>query len=497
MVNFLADLQNPTKWAGNTIFVTYDNIFYSRYSTSFEVEVKDRLDDQTSGPRSDGNSTLGKSAFDAWSAVANLTFTPTSYSNAQIGITTGTVNGPEDGLTAWADNSPTTKALAGIVVEANQSLELYMHEIGHALGLDHPGGGDGSNPNYNRDTTIMSYNNGDIATAGRNIVTPMIYDIAVIQNMYGANRSDTSNSTYAFAPLTFGVATTVRTLWDAGGAEDTFNAENRTDAVTIDLRGGVDAAGNPYWSKSTNDYISIAFEQTQYSFTGVVNIERALGGSGNDTIYGGGIGNIELRGNGGNDSIYGDGFKDVAGTMFYGADTIYGDREDGTLAGNDILYGDDGSLSNNGGSDKLYGGGGNDFLYGEGGNDTLYGGDGIDHLYGGDGNDTLHAGSGDVMNPINTAADVLAGGADADTYVITRGEFGRIIIDDTDGTLLFDRQLIAGEAIYVSPNQWTIRGHNATMQNGDLVIDGPAGKITLANFSGGECGITLAKRPPT
>ena len=251
-------------------------------------------------------------------------------------------------------------------------------------------------------------------------------------NSYDSNSSVTTGYGFTGGPR-------AQTIWDSDGV-DTFNLSGFGQYnLTIDLRSSVDEDGN--W----HDHRTVINQEYIYIARGS-HIENAVGGSGNDTIYGS------------------DAFNAVTiGAAQYAAST---------------------------GNNRLEGGAGNDIIHGNGGNDTLYGGSGVDHLYGGDGNDTLHGGSGDI-NPINVAADVLAGGADADTYVITRGESGKIIIDDTDGTLLFDRQLVAGEAIYASPNQWTIRGHNATMQNGDLVISGPGGSVTLANFSGGEYGALM------
>src|SRR5262249_15826272 len=119
----------------------------------------------------------------------------------------------------------------------------FLHEYGHALGLEHPGG-DGRNPEYTEQDTVMSYLlapnqpgvNPDSAEAIHPI-TPMVLDIQAIQQLYGANlHTRTEGDTY-FGPALPGTtqvypfgdhADTMLTIWDAGG-DDTVSAENQSD----------------------------------------------------------------------------------------------------------------------------------------------------------------------------------------------------------------------------------------------------------------------------
>ena len=61
----------------------------------------------------------------------------------------------------------------------NDNITIF-HEIGHALGLDHPYG-DGFNPNFNRDDTIMSYN----PAASGSAKSKTSSDIAALQFLWG------------------------------------------------------------------------------------------------------------------------------------------------------------------------------------------------------------------------------------------------------------------------------------------------------------------------
>jgi Ca2+-binding RTX toxin-like protein len=94
------------------------------------------------------------------------------------------------------------------------------------------------------------------------------------------------------------------------------------------------------------------------------DIERIVGGNGNDRLVGTDANNT-ISGGGGNDVIDARGGNDVV--------------EGGS--GNDVIYG-------GAGDDRLYGGPGGDRLYGQDGNDSLYGRDGVkDLLDGGGGED--------------------------------------------------------------------------------------------------------------
>jgi Ca2+-binding RTX toxin-like protein len=133
-------------------------------------------------------------------------------------------------------------------------------------------------------------------------------------------------------------------------------------------------------------------------------IENAIGGDGNDGLFGNASNNT-LYGMRGNDSLVGYGANDV----------IFGG------AGNDTLLMDDyANQAATNGND--YGYGGNDNLFGGADNDSLVGNDysvavaGLDALYGGDGVDTLFVGlGGNAYMDGGTGNDTFFGGLTSDT----------------------------------------------------------------------------------
>jgi hypothetical protein len=161
-------------------------------------------------------------------------------------------------------------------------LQTLNHELGHTLGLSHPGSynfgddsdGDGvPDPiNYTGDAqyfqdsnqfTIMSYFD-SYETGAQNIdwnvmrflypSTPMVDDVYVVQQKYGADMTTrTGNTTYGFNATSdvwneamrfhAGEMATIFTIWDAGG-NDTLNLSGYYTPSVIDLReGGYSSAG--------------------------------------------------------------------------------------------------------------------------------------------------------------------------------------------------------------------------------------------------------------
>ncbi len=162
----------------------------------------------------------------------------------------------------WTNND------AGMAV-GNYGWQTALHEIGHTLGLKHPGNYNGNSgagtPPYlpkntdNRSYSIMSYK-GVANTYGVCNTSPMMYDIAALQYLYGANQS---GSTAVDGKFSFGDSSYVQTLWSTNGT-DTIDLSTTTKASDVNLNAGtfsnidIVAASNSTGYSGYND-VSIAY----------------------------------------------------------------------------------------------------------------------------------------------------------------------------------------------------------------------------------------------
>jgi len=273
-------------------------------------------------------------ALQAWANVANLNLNQVADNSSTVGdIRFAFTNASTMTASVWgyASQPNSNYPSAGDIwinsthyTDTDWSLGSYnfealMHEIGHALGLKHPGnynvGGNLPNPPFlstaldNRTETIMSYNDinnlfvtvtttpsGGHSWASKRInpETPMVLDIQAIQYVYGANNTyNTGNDAYTFDLKT----PFLKTIWDAGG-NDTISVSNFLTDCTIDLRPG-HYSTITILSDST-DGINWNSTPTKPTYDNSPNlgiaynciIENAVGGFGNDTIYGNQANNI-------------------------------------------------------------------------------------------------------------------------------------------------------------------------------------------------------------
>ena len=363
--------------------------------------------------------------------------------------------------------------------KGNYAWFTIIHEIGHTLGLKHAHELMGSFPVMpsDRDSTeytVMSYRSYVGASTPYYTnggwsypQTLMVYDVAALQKLYGANyQTNNSNTVYQWDPNTGelfvndtgqgspGANQVYMTVWDGGG-NDTYDLSNYTTNLKVSLQpGGWSVTSTQQLASLGNGHVAAGnianalLYQSNYASL----IENVIGGSGNDTFVGN-AGNNVFRGNGGNDAINGQGGTDTAvyagnaNDYLYcqnadwswsvtdlragspdGVDTLKGIRflkfADSTVdlgptiavisgtAGNDTIDASHtipGQPMATDSVDMVYGMAGNDTLNAVGGDDQIYGGDGTDTLYGGLGNDRLDGGTG---------ADKMNGGAGDDTFIV-------------------------------------------------------------------------------
>jgi Ca2+-binding RTX toxin-like protein len=375
----------------------------------------------------------------------------------------------------WEDHDEDTDIFFG-----SYGFGTYLHEIGHALGLTHPGPydeSDSARPTYADDAlyaqdtqkyTVMSYFDAweDGSTTYhwgsdgmlRYAATPLLHDIAAMQAIYGADMTtrtgDTVYGFYSNAGKTFGAFTynsydfvqnpnPIFAIWDAGGT-DTIDASGFSTNQHISLAEGTFSSIG-----SLTDNISIAFG---------AQIENAIGGRGDDEIRGNGLDN-RLDGRQGNDNlIAGGGVDTLLGGS--GDDVLWGSGSDILMGGEDddtyyVTLGDRVTEYAGQGWDTVntelptysmtsyveellfsnpefdpsaahsaYGNAQGNRIVGAAGVDTFYGNGGIDNLFGREGNDILNGGA---------LGDNLYGEAGADTL---RGDDGA---DRLEGGLDSDR----------------------------------------------------------
>ena len=398
-------------------------------------------------------------ALKAWSDVANITFLRAGFGTSGEGAysdsatilfgdyTTGVAGaaafGEFPGSTAFSSAAGDVWINSTFGYNTNPTIGNYggqvlVHELGHAIGLDHPGdynaganvtltyATDASYYEDSRQYTVMSYfsetnTGGDFG--GKYSAAPLLDDIAAAQLEYGANMATrTGDTVYGFNSnadepwyvIGSSGAKAVFAVWDAGG-NDTLDFSGYGQSQLIDLRPG-------YFSNVGGLTGNVTIAQH-------ADIENAVGGSGSDSINGNALAN-SIQGNGGNDTIMGgagnDTISDISGQNYLrgedGDDVVQGGSGFDDINGN---KGNDTIDGGTGGSDWLVGGQGNDLitahatsnlLYGNLGNDTLIGGSGGDILRGGQGDDSIVGGSGNDFISGDRGNDTMTGGPGADLF---------------------------------------------------------------------------------
>ncbi|WP_395609723.1 M10 family metallopeptidase C-terminal domain-containing protein [Pseudomonas sp. B22129] len=253
-------------------------------------------------------------SIESWSDVANLTFTE---------------NGPQtegrltfrihDNLPGAADAMPpyeyNSESVGGDTRYNPQYVQRHhiTHEVGHTLGLKHPGDYNGRPDDnkriYAQDSkahSIMSYFGAE--NSGKRIAewskAPMMDDISAIQHKYGANyQTRREDNTYGFNSNSRRDYYSLRDYRDAA----TFCVWDGAGNDTLDFSG---YGNNQVINLNAGSFSDVGHGLGNVSIARGVTIENAVGGSGNDVLIGNEVSN-RLIGGAGGDQLQGGGGPDV------------------------------------------------------------------------------------------------------------------------------------------------------------------------------------------
>ena len=439
LAQVLQQLDSHSRWSGPTITYAFPSSASGLYSQGEAASFR---------ALNGAQQVTFIQAMQTWDDLIPQSFQQVSAatSNIEFGFTASNIDYahafyPPNG-SAWFK----TGSDVGTASVGSYGFTTIMHELGHALGLNHMGNYNGEGnwtPSSFQDSrvlSIMSYfgpsggiRSNEVMAADWTAAsgayyspqTPMLNDAMAIQAIYGASTTTrTEDTVYGFGSNISGAAANlydfsknlnpILTIFDSGGI-DTLNLSGWSTPSFVYLEAGVYSSAN-----SMTNNIVIAYGSV---------IENAVGGSGSDVLTG------------------------------------------------------------NAAANRLEGGAGSDQLDGGAGNDTLVGGAGNDTLTGGAGDDTAVFGGNFASYSISyNAANIsysISGGSTG-TDVIFGVEFFQFSDVLRPASQLLSADAIAPTLLSFSPADnatGVAPGANLTLTLSEPVLMG-TGSITLFNASG-------------
>ena len=363
-----------------------------------------------------------------------------------------------------------------------------IHEIGHSIGLSHPGAYNGAAATtyagmaeYAQDSmqySIMSYWSGAETNAltvnwttflNNYAQTPMLHDIYAIQRSYGADLTTRTGDTvygfgsnagydvYDFAKNPFPYLS----IYDAGG-NDTIDTSGFTASQFIDLHAG--SFSSIGGALPSIDVINAARAELGYAPVSQASANATYASYANaaatrissDMGY---LGEAPVAG--------------ITASQYQNVSIAYGSTIENAIGGSarDLIHGNE--VAN-----VLKGNGGNDVIRGFEGNDTLYGGIGNDLLEGDAGNDILIGGAG---------ADTLTGGGGADRFVFDTLELSDLITD-FGATDIIDLSALGDNLSYIGNSAFSGAA-------GEVRYDGGVLQANTDGGAGYDFAVTLGGAP--
>ena len=302
----------PVKTGVNALNGALTQTVKYAFATTDSLKSLSGADARGAAVMTDVQKTAVADAFAYLSNVINLRFEAVSDpaqadivfgQNNQAGVSAGYANAPNQSgghaeyLFLASDQSTNSTFTNG-----SYGLTTLLHEIGHTLGLKHPGnynaGGGGAVGPYlpaatdNRRFSLMSYNAAPGTSA--NPQTLMGYDVLALQFLYGANTNPAAPSALArHQTTTFTDSWNgLETLWAPNGAA--LDASQTTKKDIFDLREGA-FSSIAVTGSAANNNMGLAYGS---------KITRATGGSGADTFYTAATGDVTMDGGAGADTLF-------------------------------------------------------------------------------------------------------------------------------------------------------------------------------------------------